>query len=217
MYVVLAVAINACSLQRNFCYGLRLVAGMTIETAMRPIQNVSGFLIVVEAPAGPTVGIVTRCAVAREAAFMMSISMAIHAGARRILERRRAMAFLARHDGVTPDKRESRDIVIECDLLSPTRFFMALFAAISELSLVRIVLLVTRGAVCGDFITIKIAGVTGIAFDLAVLAPQRKFCHTIVVETYRLPFRGCMACLAFGSVSTGVSVLQTMTGHAGCW
>jgi hypothetical protein len=215
MDVVLTVASNAGGLQRNLRCGFHRVAGMAFETPMRSIQDVPGLFIVIEAPADPTIWIVTQRAIARKATFMMPVPMAVHAGARCILERRRAMTFLAWHDGMAPDQRESRDIVIECDLSPPAGFFVALLAATAELGLVRIVLLVTRDAVGREFVTIKIAGVTGVAFDLRVFAPQRKLGHFIVVELYGFPLGRSVASFTLGAVTGGMSVLQAMTGYAG--
>ena len=59
MDVVPAVAANAGRLQRNFRRGFHGVAGMAIETLMRSIQDVSGLFVVIEAPAGPAIWIVT--------------------------------------------------------------------------------------------------------------------------------------------------------------
>jgi hypothetical protein len=54
------------------------------------------------------------------------------------------MAFLARHDGVAPDQRKSRDVVIEGRYSAPAGLSVTLLAAIAKLAFVLVILSVTR-------------------------------------------------------------------------
>lgn len=125
------------------------------------------------------------------------------------------MTLLARHDGMASEQREARDVVIEGYFLTPAGFLVALLAAVSELGFVRIVLFVTGHAGRRELVAIEIAGVAGVAFDLRVLASQRKLGHSVVVEAHRLPFGRRMAGFALGAVASGMNVLQPMAGNAG--
>lgn len=187
MNVVLVVATGAGARNRNLGSGLDRVARVAIEASMRAIQCEPGLRVVIEAPAGPSVWIVAHGAIAGQAAFVMLILMAARAGARRILERGRAVAFLAWDDGVTPDQRESRYVMIEGHLPAPPGFLVALLAARAELGFVGVILLVAGNAGCCELVAIEISGVTGIAFDLRVRASQRELGHSVVIEFNRLP------------------------------
>ena len=215
MNVVLAVATSAGARNRNLGSGLDRVAGVAIEASMRAIQSESGLRVVIEAPAHPSVWIVALSAVARQPALMMLILMTTRAGARRLLERGRAVAFLARDDGVTPNQRESRYVVIEGHLPAPPSFLVALLAARAELGFVGVILLVAGDAGCCELVAIEVSGVTGIAFDLRVRASQRELGHSVVIEFNRLPLGRGVARFALGAIPGGVSILQAMAGDAG--
>lgn len=182
---------------------------------MRSVERIASLRIVIEAPTCPTVRIVAKRTIAREAALVIPVLVTTRTGAGRVLERGRAMAFLARQNGMTPDQRESGEVVIEGHFLTPARFPVALLAAAAELSFVGIVLLVTGHAARRQLVAIEIAGVTGIAFDLGVLTSQWKLGLFVVVETHRLPLGRGVAGLALGAVAAGVRVLQPMTGSTG--
>jgi hypothetical protein len=59
---------------------------------------------------------------------MMAITMARFAIQRRTFEQQRAMALLARHDGVASDQRKSRDIMIK-GRFAPAGLSVTLLAA----------------------------------------------------------------------------------------
>lgn len=185
---------------------------MAIEPAMGAIKCIAGLRIVVEAPTRPAVRIVAEHAIAPEATLVVLVLVAARASARRILKLRRPMAVFAWHDRMASDQRETRDIVIEGHFLTPAGFPVALLTSIAELTLVRIVLLMTGHASGRELIAIEIAGMAGIAFYLCVFAAQRKLCHFVMVETHRPPFGRSMASLALGAIAAGMGVLQTMAG-----
>lgn len=217
MDVVAAVAANASTRKRDLGGRLDRVAGVAIEPFMGSIQDVAGLGVMVETPADPAVRVVAQRAIAGQAALVMLILVAARAGPRRLLEGGRAVAFLARHNGVAPDEREACDIVIEGHLPAPAGLFVALLAAGAQLRLMRVILLVAGDAGCCELVAIKVAGVTGIAFDLGVLSAQRELGHAVVIELHGLPLGRGVASLALGAVACRMSVLQAMAGDAGRW
>ena len=118
------------------------------------------------------------------------------------------MALLARHDGMTPDQRKSRDVVIEEGRSAPTGFAVALRAAIAELAGVGVVSSMA-GHACGrELVAIEIARVARIALDLRVRGSQRKPCCPVVVKANRAPLVLIVAAGAFCAVASGVNVLK---------
>ena len=120
----------------------------------------------------------------------MLILVAARARARRVLERRRAVAFLAGYRRVEADEGKPREIVIEGDLLAPAGLVVTLIAARAELTLVRIVLLVTADASGRQLVAIEIALVARVALDLGVAAEKRELGRLGMVEVHRLPGLG---------------------------
>ena len=104
--------------------------------------------------------------------------------------------------------------MVERHLLSPARLGVAALATITELTLVRIALLVARDAGRRELFFIDIALVTTIAFNLLVFALQRKL-GLGVVEACLFPFLGCVAGLAFLSVTACMRILRPMAIDAG--
>ena len=90
------------------------------------------------------------------------------------------MALFTRNDRVATDQRELRQIVIEVGHFAPARVLVTLLATCAELAFVRIILLVTRDASGLEFL-LERSGVTHVAFDLYVFAPQRIF-RLVMIE-----------------------------------
>lgn len=99
------------------------------------------------------------------------------------------MTLFARHCCVQPNQRELGDVVVERDFLSPTRFIVAGLAFRAELTFVGIVALVAGDACCGEFVLVKVALVTAVAFDGFVRVPQRELGVLVVVKADGFPFR----------------------------
>jgi hypothetical protein len=158
------------------------VAGLAIETAMRSGQGVSRLHIVIEAPHPPAIGIVAERTIRAQAPLMMLVAMAGGAILRRAFELQRAVAALARYDGVASDQWELRDIVVERGYAAPSDFTVTLLAAGAKLALVAIILLVTRYTGRRQLVAIEIAGVACIAFDFGVGASEWKFRRLVVIE-----------------------------------
>jgi hypothetical protein len=112
----------------------------------------------------------------------MLVAMAGGAILRRAFELQRAMAVLARYDGVAPDQWELRNIVVERGYAAPTDLTVTLLAAGAKLALVAIVLLVAGYAGRRQLVAIEIASVAGITFDLGVSSSEWKFRRLVVIE-----------------------------------
>lgn len=81
------------------------------------------------------------------------------------------MAFLTFHLGVLADQRKARQAMIKSRAF-PGNHIMALATFLTELTLMLIVFLMTRIAVCLKFLFVDIPFVTGGAFDLTVGTKQ---------------------------------------------
>jgi len=144
---------------------------------------------------------------------MMPVLVAGGAIARRALEQQRSMAFLARHDGVAPDQRKSRDGVIEGRYSAPTRISVTLRAATAELAFVRVILSVTRHTARRQLVAIEIARVAGIALDLRMRGSQWKSCRLVMIEANGAPLALVVAAFALGAVPSGVDILNPVAIH----
>jgi hypothetical protein len=190
------------------------VAGLATDIAVCAGQRVTRLRIVIEAPPCPAIRVVAERAAWPQATFMMLVAVAGRANDRRVLEQQRAMAFLARYDGVTPDQRKPGDIVIEGGYASPAGLTVTLLAPIAEPACVRILLAVTRLASRRQLVAIEIARVASVALDLRMRGSQRKFRRPVMIKVDRAPLALVVAALAFSAVSPGVDILNLVAIHA---
>jgi hypothetical protein len=214
MGVVLAVAGIAIRGQRNFGDIPGDVAGLAIEPAVRPGQRVARLYVVIEAPPSPAIRVVAESTVCPQATFMMLVPVAGGANQWRVLEQQSAMAFLARYDGVAPDQRKSRDVMIERRYSAPAALSVTLLAATAKPAFVLVILSVTRHTGRRQLVAIEIARVAHIALDLRMRGSQRKPCRLVMIEANRAPLVLVVAARALGAVSSGVDILNLMAIHA---
>jgi hypothetical protein len=144
---------------------------------------------------------------------MMLVPVAGDANQRRALEQQRAMAFLARHDGVAPDQRKSRDVMIEGRYSAPAGLSVTLLAATAELAFVPVILSVTRHAGRRQLVAIEIACVARIALNLRMRGSQRKFGRLVMIKANRAPLVLVVAALALCAVPSGVDILNSVAIH----
>jgi hypothetical protein len=211
MRVILAVTCHALRGQCGFGDILRYVASMTIEAAMGSRQRIARLRVVIEAPALPAIRVMTKRAAWPQAAFMVKVVVARFASQRSTLESQRAMAFLARYDGMMPNQRKAGDVMIKGSP-SPVGVAVTLLAAAAQFAFVPIILLVTGDTGRPQLITIKIARVAAVAFDLHMSALQRKV-RLVMIEMGRFPLVGLMASFTSGAVPPGVNILNLVTIH----
>ena len=210
VHIVCAVTRVTIRCERDLSDIFSHVAGVAIEAAVRPGQWVTCLFVVIKAPSRPAIWIVAKRAVGPEAAFMTSIPVAGCAAQQCVLEVQRAMALLARHDGVAPDEREPRDVMVERGYASPTVLPVTLFATIAEPPRVPIILPVTRYARRCQLVAVEVAGMTGVAPDLRVCGSQRKFRRLVMIETNGAPLVLVMTAFALGAVPAAVHVLDAV-------
>jgi hypothetical protein len=138
----------------------------------------------------------------------MLVPVAGGATQRRALEQQRAMAFLAGHDGVAPDQRKSRDVVIEERYSAPVGLSVTLLAATAKLAFVSVILAVTRHTGRRQLVAIEIAGVARIALNLRMRGPQWKFCRLVMIKANGAPLVLVVAAFALCAVPPGVNILN---------
>lgn len=144
MYISTHVTADAvrCQLEgRRF----RLVAGFANDLFVGSGQRKFRLPRMIKTPACPAVGIVATAA-ATPKPPLVEILVTFFAGSRRVLVHGRPVAFLARNRGMQSDQRETRQLVIECQILSPIRVAVASFAPLAELAFVRVLLAVAGNA-----------------------------------------------------------------------
>ena len=144
---------------------------------------------------------------------MMPIAVTGLAIQRRAFELQRPMAFLAGYDGVASDQGETTDIVIEGCHSTPVGLAVTLFAAVSKLAFVLVVLLVTGHTGRCQLVAIEVTGVAEVALGLYMRGPQWIF-GLVVIEMYRLPFVLVVAGFALDAVPSGMNVLNSVAVHA---
>lgn len=111
------------------------------------VQRVIGLLVMVEPPERPAVGVVAQSAIRPEPSLVpVALLVAFGALERGSLIAGGEMAFLAGHDGMLANQRESRQIVFEKHFLVPAAGIVAVVAPVAEASLVHVVALVACAA-----------------------------------------------------------------------
>src|SRR5713101_8362623 len=118
------------------------------------------------------------------------------------------MAFFARHDRVASDQRQSRDVVIEGHYAVPIVLAVTLLATRAKLALVPVILAMARHACCRQLVAIEIAGMAGIALDLAMCAHEWKFCFFVMIEGDGDPLFFVVTGFALGAVPSGMDILN---------
>ena len=121
---------------------LNLVTGFTHKIAVRACQWIARLLVVIKTPARPAVRIVTA-ATSRTKSTLMPVMVTLFAGKRRVLIGRGSMALLAGDRDMKADQGHPRQIMVEGEFLAPVIFIMTPIAALSQFTLMRILLAVT--------------------------------------------------------------------------
>lgn len=118
------------------------VAGAAVQPEMGAIKAIIGLTVVVEAPEGPAIRVVTQVAVGAQTAFVNVFGfMAVDTLQKRVFVFRRQVALFARDRRMQSDEREARKVMVEEDFGAPTRFVMTVFTSLPLLTFVNIVLL----------------------------------------------------------------------------
>ncbi len=144
------------------------VAGAAIQPEMGAIESIIGLTVVVEAPEGPAIRVVTQLAIGTQTAFVNVLGlMAADAFQDRVSVFPRQMAFFARGRRMQSDERETRKIMVEEDFGAPARLVVTAFALLAFLALVNIVLLMASKTGLSQLLLLWIGPhVTGSASEL---------------------------------------------------
>jgi hypothetical protein len=148
---------------------LDIVARLTNERLVSSRQRIFGLTPMVEPPSSPTVRIVTVCAPDPEFC-LMKILVTLLTSHRFVFVSRRTMTLFAWHRSMQTDQREARDLVVKRNALPPIDIIMATLATLTQLSFMRIPLLMAGVAGSRQLLPIKIASVTVVAFYLLMCA-----------------------------------------------
>jgi hypothetical protein len=188
------------------------MATFALQPLMRAGYRITSLTRVIVFPFAPCERVVATPAtrVHAKPALVKSVLMAFLASERRFLVVGRAVTALARNRHVLAYKGKAGSIVIECDILAPVKVVMTTLAAITELSFVRILLLMTGDARCRQFVSINEAGVTGVALDFHMGASKREL-GLLVIELRLFPLVLIVTGLTFDAVTSCVNVLQPVT------
>lgn len=173
------------------------VTRVALQTFVGAGQRILGFLVVIEAPERKTVGVMAPPARGPQTSFMRFIFVATLTGARRILVGLCPVALFAWYCGMQPNQREPRQIVIKGDLFAPSGFRVAGLTFAAKLTLMRVILFVTRDTCHGQLLLVEIALVAGIALDGLVFALERKFGRFAMIEVGFLPLLRRVTCFTF--------------------
>jgi len=183
------------------------VTVLTLHLGMGSPESVARFLEVVEVLSLPGGVNVTPLALGAEPAVVLVVFLVAgvtHTA--RIREQLRRVALGTRHGLVFTGQRKFRFLVVETRSLFPGLDVVASLAAVAQLVLVHVVLLVTPGAGGRRLIQLR-RGVAGEAFDLAVGVHQGEI-GLVVIERRLFPVPLDVAAFALRAEDSLVGVVR---------
>ena len=147
------------------------MTGVAIKTIMGTIEFIVGLGVVIETPQLPAVGVVTQATVFSKTLFVNIVRFVAGITVNRgCLEGGRKMAFFTGCDGVLPYQRKLCQVMIENDPVSPVIFIMATFTFLAFLTFVSVIKSMTGIAIGTELIVKQVSFVTGLAFNIFMLA-----------------------------------------------
>jgi len=180
--VVGLVACNALTGRARHVLGLTMAVAAA-KTRVCARQRKVGLGCMFELPEIPAVRVVAVAALLAKL-ILVHVLGPVTAGAfmRRLPERPRCMAFLARNADMQADQRKSRKVMVKPDLLAPAAFPVACQAIASHRALVYVVDVMAAGTVLRQFLLLEHTRVTGVAVELFMRAPKREMAALFVIE-----------------------------------
>lgn len=192
------------------------MAGPALQPVMRADQIEPGLAVVVKAPEGPAIGIVTGCAIGPQRPVMGIIRrMTAPAFRRRGQECRVQMARFARGQNMQPDQREPGNVMVERHRHPPAIRLVARITIPPQLSLVRVVVSVAPETVGRHFRGRVRIQVTFVARNFCVLPAQREIGVDVMVETNPGPPVRAVTGFAFRPQASAMHILDAMTPDTG--
>ena len=192
------------------------VAIATAQSLVRTAQTEVRLSIVIEAPDTPAIGRVTEGAVPCQTPFVDVIGLVtIDALSSYAPVAAVEMAVLAGRRGMQAEQRETRQVVIETDPLTPTVTRVTAGTILAQASGMDVVRGMTGPTAGLEFLVDILALVTGDAMDPAVPPEQGIVGIAIMAKAYPFPGPLTMTVLALPAITSFVPVLAPMAGHAG--
>lgn len=174
-------------------------------------QRESGLPGVIEGPQGPTVARMTVLALAAQAAVVdVVMGMTIRAAQRGAVKGHARMALCATDQPMHAKQREAAQIVIKCEIGSPSGLSVAGFATTGELRRVRIGGPVATRAVSRQLLGCDRRRMAGLTVDFGVHADECKLGALCMIVGDRLPPAVAVAVIAAGTQTGRVCVIRTM-------
>ena len=157
----------------------------------------------------------TKTALRTQPSFVHVIRlMAIIASHRRLLVRRRQMAFLTGRYRMQPDERETSEVMIEKHLRPPALLVMTSLTLLSFLSPMNVIRLMAPVAAGAQLVPLLACGVTKLALQCGVRAAQRKLGVLAVIECHTVPSGLLVALTAVLPETAAMFVVHLVTAEA---
>lgn len=196
VHIVGAVTRRAFGRRFNFVRGT-LVTARASDFAMRAFQCEARLLCMIEFPNVPTVRRVTFGARCAESAFVNVAAFVAADASPGGADIGSARVTLGAGNGnMQADQWEIDEIVIECDVGTPTARLVATLAIAAELADVHVLSAMTRVACRAELLFCDRGRMTGVAVHVEVFADKCEFRIATVVEFLRLPSVRTMAAAA---------------------
>src|SRR2546429_403108 len=181
-----------------------LAGELTVSTG----EGKSGLLAVVELPHFPAVrGVASSAVLAQIALVHVVLAMAVDTLLADVAVLARQMTLLAWNRDVQAHQRKAREVVIEAHAGAPARRRVALIAFLAELAGVRVLRLVTAGALARQLVLEIARAVAVVAGDAVVHALERETGLLLVIELRVLPGAGDVT---LGALDTPVAVVHVV-------
>jgi len=214
MHVILRMARSAFGVEFDLRGRLSMTAG-AIQFRMCAEQGKTRLLAVIELPQFPAVGGVALIALGTEISLVrVVLFVAVDTLGTFNRERAAGVTLIARHGNVQAQQRKLRQIVVEVSDRFPALRLVAFIALRAELRSMNVAWFVATDAVSSELARTQRYGMTGMAFQLGVLARKLPMAVTCVIERGRLPFRRSVAARTIGAEASGVLILPLMAAVA---
>lgn len=189
------------------------MAKVALQFFMRSLQGEIRLNFVIKFPGPPALGVMAQSALVAQTLLVdIFLLVAVHAVIRSLFVAGGQVAVFASRYRVQADERKPGPVVIEFDLVSPGVLVVAAVAFLTFLSLVNVVLLVTRIALRAEFLLVGVPLVTTQTVDFGVAVNQFEFRVFVVIEDHFLPLCGSMAFVALAAELTFMRVIRLVTG-----
>ena len=214
MHIVRCVAGHALVRQLHFMGRLHM-ALLASQLGMGPFTGKTR-CGVVELPVRPTVRVVAGGAAIAQRTFVVVVGLVAGdaLGGRPTIPAVR-MALFAAHRSVQTHQREAGKVMVEANLVTPSRLPVASGAVTSHTASMDVIRLMAAEAFFGEFLSLGARRVAIVAGQLFVLAVQRVLVFGQMVVLHRLPAIRLVAGGAVVTEAAGMGVFCRVAAMAG--